>query len=103
MLALEVRGHHAGTQAPGRVQGPPRVEDAGELRDEEREADPDGRDERGPVLLRREHEYRKHELEGEDGLDEDALREADSWRERGADVERRREHARGQACCCDAA
>lgn len=102
VLALEVSSHHTRTQAPSRVQGPAGVVDASELGNEECEPDSDGRDERSPVLLRREHEYRKDELEGQDGLDKDALRETDPWRERGADVECRWEHARGQACCRDA-
>lgn len=93
VLGGEARGDDAGPEAAGRVQAAARVVDAAHLGDEEGEADADGGDEGGAVLLGREHEDGEDELEGQDRLDEDALREGHARRQGGADAQLGGEHA----------
>jgi len=52
----------AGTEASGRVKGGPRVVDAGQMCDEEGQADSDGCDESGFVFFSRQHEYCEDKL-----------------------------------------
>lgn len=51
-------------------------EDAGELGDEESEADSEGREEGSPVFLRRQHQDDKDQLSGEEHLDDFGRRSA---------------------------
>lgn len=103
VLGLELAGDDAGAQAAGRVEAAARVVDAAELGDEESQADADGRDERCPVLFGRQHEDGEDELEGQDRLDEAALRQVHAGGQGRAHVERRWEHARRQPGRRDAA
>lgn len=75
MLLVERGRDNARAEATRRVERATRELDAHELRNEERQADTHGRDERGAVLLGREHVDREDELGRQYGLDEDALRD----------------------------
>lgn len=87
VLGIERGGDDTGPKAAGRVEGAAGELDADELGDEEGEADPDGGDKGGAVLLGREHVDGEDELGGEDGLDKDALCDIGPPAQRRPDVE----------------
>lgn len=88
VFLVEGVGDDAGAQAAGRVQTAARVVDADEFGDKEGQADADGGDEGGLVLLLSQHEDSEDELGGQHELDEDALHERRVAGEGGAHVER---------------
>lgn len=103
VLAGETCSNDTRSQTSGRIQTSTCVIDTTHLSDEEGEADAHGGDEGGAVLLGSKHEYGEDELEGQNSLDEHALREGHPIAQGGADAELGREHDLRQACSCDAA
>jgi hypothetical protein len=102
VIAREVPRHHAGTEGACGVEGAAGVEDAYELGDEEGEADADGCEERGLVLLGGKHKDGKDEEGGKEHLDEDALRDGGAGAERRADIQLARKDRGDDGCCADA-
>lgn len=103
VFAWETGSDDTRTQTPSWIQTSTSVIDAAHLGDKEGKTDADGGDKGSTVLLSSKHEYGKDQLERQDGLDEHTLGKGYAIAECCTDAEIGREHARCEACCCDAA
>lgn len=97
VIAVEAGQHDARPKTPRRVQAGAREVRARQHGDEQRQAEPDGRDEGGPLLLDGQEKHGEDEEDGQEHLDEDALRDRGAAAEGGAHRQgRRRKVHRGR-------